>query len=466
MTAGTSAAPRAAGPRTAAAPASEAAEGPALPVLWSLNGLRAAGAVLVMLYHVNSFDLQVIRGSSAFYTGVGLFFVLSGFVLTWTARPGTPVKAFYTRRLARILPNYLTAFVIGLAVTVLVVGTRPDLPTVLAGLFLVQAWSPDQQVVFAMNGVAWSLSCEIAFYAAFPLLLRLLRRLRARGRVALVGTALLVPPVVGLIWPTLIPVLFHLPVSRLPEFALGMVTALAVQEGWRPRVPAPVLLGLLATCILGAAAVDVYPTALTALLAVAFAPLAARCAWGDIEGRNRWARHPAVKLGGALSFTFYLLHELVIKTVLATPLRGPVTILVVLVVSGVLAFAMWRLVELPARAGILRVTGQPGPRPPGQHGTAHRGPQHGRARGTAWSEGTGTLAPRVLDAAAAPEAQATTTTSTADVVLPEPALTDAPATAPAEPPRAPVDSWRTPDLATTWALRTPAARAWGVADTP
>jgi peptidoglycan/LPS O-acetylase OafA/YrhL len=354
-------------------------------VLWSLNGLRAAGAVLVMLYHVNSWNLQVLRGSSAFFTGVGLFFVLSGFVLTWTARPGTTIGAFYTRRLARIFPNHLVALALGIVVTVLVLRTPTDASTVLLGTFLLQAWSPDQQAVFALNGVAWSLSCEIAFYAAFPALLWGLRRMRAGTRATVAVAALLVPTAIGLAWPALVPLLFHLPPSRLPEFVLGMVTAMAVQDGWRPRVPAPVLLGVLAAAILGAAAVAVHPTALTALLALVFAPLAARCAWGDVDGRNRWARHPAVMLGGALSFSFYLVHELVIKVLVATPVRGWVTVPLVLLVSGLLAFALWRGVELPARARILAVAGQPGPRLLGTGRVVSRRPRHSRPLSVVWS---------------------------------------------------------------------------------
>lgn len=358
---------------------------PTPPILWSLNGLRAVGALLVMLYHVNSWDLQVIRGSSAGYTGVGLFFVLSGFVLTWTARPGTTVGTFATRRLARIYPNYLVSFLLGLAVTVLVVGTTVEPRTALAGVLLVQAWSPDPDVVFAVNGVAWSLSCEVAFYLAFPLLLWGLRRMRQRTRAAVATIALAVPPVIGLLWPTLIPLLFHLPPSRLPEFVLGMVTAMAVLDGWRPRVPAPVLLGLLAVAVLGAARFPVHPTVLTAALAAVFAPLAARCAWGDVHGGNGWARHPVVIVAGALSFSFYLLHELVIKLLIATPLRGPMTIPVVLVVSAALAFVMYRTVELPARARIIVRMRDPAPRVAAIRHTESRRPRHARARSTAWS---------------------------------------------------------------------------------
>ncbi len=364
-------------------------------MLWSLNGLRASGALLVMLYHVNSWDLQVIRGSSAGFTGVGLFFVLSGFVLTWTARPGTTLGTFYRRRLARIVPNHLVAFGLGILVTLTVLGTSLDPVAVLSGVFLVQAWSPDGDVVFAVNGVSWSLSCEIAFYLAFPFLLWGLRRLRAGTRAVVAVAALVTPAVIGTLWPTLIPLLFHLPPSRLPEFGLGMVTAMAVQEGWRPRVPAPVLLAALAVGILAAARFDLSPVILTAVLAAIFAPLAARCAWGDVDGRNRWARHPVVMIGGALSFAFYLVHELVIKVLVVTPVRGLITIPLVTVVSAALAYCLYRGVEIPARRRMLAMA-----RPLPLLSAAARsrtqgGPRHGRPRTATWSAPAPAPAPGV-----------------------------------------------------------------------
>jgi hypothetical protein len=203
-----------------------------------------------------------------------------------------------------------------------------------------------------------------------------------------VGTALVTPPLLALLWPAVAPLLFHLPVARLPEFCVGMITAVAVQGGWRPRLPVPVLLGVLAVTILGAAAVDerLPSTALTALLAAMFAPLAARCAWGDVEGRNTWVQHPAVMLAGALSFSFYLLHEMVIKVLVATPLRGWWVVPFVLIVSAALSYALWRAVELPGRAQILRLSGQSAPRLGSTPAVAaSRRPRHSRPWSVAWS---------------------------------------------------------------------------------
>jgi peptidoglycan/LPS O-acetylase OafA/YrhL len=40
-------------------------------------------------------------------TGVSFFFVLSGFVLTWSARPDDIATGFWRRRIARIYPVHL-----------------------------------------------------------------------------------------------------------------------------------------------------------------------------------------------------------------------------------------------------------------------------------------------------------------------------------------------------------------------
>lgn len=44
-------------------------------------------------------------------SGVTFFFVLSGFLLAWSARPGDRARSFYRRRFARIYPAYLSSLV-------------------------------------------------------------------------------------------------------------------------------------------------------------------------------------------------------------------------------------------------------------------------------------------------------------------------------------------------------------------
>lgn len=86
------------------------------PRLSSLTGMRFIAALLVFATHV-TFYMVLVGGSlgegmrkifslSGPY-GVGFFFILSGFVLTWTAKPGDTALGFWRRRLAKVYPNHL-----------------------------------------------------------------------------------------------------------------------------------------------------------------------------------------------------------------------------------------------------------------------------------------------------------------------------------------------------------------------
>ncbi|HYA44548.1 MAG TPA: acyltransferase family protein [Acidimicrobiales bacterium] len=85
-------------------------------------------------------------GSSA----VALFFVLSGFVLAWSAKPGAQARAFYVRRVARIYPVHLV--MLAAAAVLPVVQVARSVTVALPSLFLVQAWSTNLNVVYGMNG--------------------------------------------------------------------------------------------------------------------------------------------------------------------------------------------------------------------------------------------------------------------------------------------------------------------------
>jgi|UPI00082F05B4 peptidoglycan/LPS O-acetylase OafA/YrhL len=322
-----------------------------------LTSLRAAAALLVLLYHLTFWGVLDVPGTDAGYAGVGLFFVLSGFVLTWSARPGQSHAGFLWRRFARIYPNHLVTFVAAV-VFCLAVGALVTPGLVVADLLLVQAWSPSGETAMSINNVAWSLSCEAAFYVAFPFLLRGLTALRPTPRTTVALAAVAAPLVVGLVWPGLAPWFYHLPLTRAPEFVLGIVAALAVQEGWRPRVGptvggilvlgAVVLAGLLAPGTLGTGTLVV-----TAGLAVPFALLVAAFAAHDLDGPRGWTAHPWLVLAGAVSYAFYLVHELVVRGFVVLGGTGPVAAAGVLLLASAGAYGLYRLVEVPSRRRLL-----------------------------------------------------------------------------------------------------------------
>ncbi len=72
-----------------------------------IDGLRAIAIVSVILYHIDS---GILLGG---YTGVDIFFVISGFLITShllyeiTMKKDFSFKRFYIRRIKRILPALL-----------------------------------------------------------------------------------------------------------------------------------------------------------------------------------------------------------------------------------------------------------------------------------------------------------------------------------------------------------------------
>ena len=76
---------------------------------------------------------------SEFLIGVGLpmlslFFMLSGFVLTWSSKPGEKARFFWRRRFFRVIPNHVVTFVLA---CILVVGATTNW---LPNLLLVHTW--------------------------------------------------------------------------------------------------------------------------------------------------------------------------------------------------------------------------------------------------------------------------------------------------------------------------------------
>lgn len=113
------------------------------------------------------------------YLGVPLFFLLSGYLLTWTeekrARRGTYSTLSYVKRRAlRLVPAYYAAT----ALVVLLWPTSPSLGDVALVLTFLHGFKPSFPV--GLDPAVWSLTPEIVFYAILPLLVLKFRGLRQR----------------------------------------------------------------------------------------------------------------------------------------------------------------------------------------------------------------------------------------------------------------------------------------------
>jgi peptidoglycan/LPS O-acetylase OafA/YrhL len=156
----------------------------------AVEGMRACAAMGVVVTHV-AFQTGHSSGAAGrlfgrFDLAVAVFFALSGFLL-WRGHAAAarglgprPRTGHYLRsRAVRIMPAYVVAVVV---ILTLLPDADHASPTVwLANLTLTQIYVP----LTLTGGLTqmWSLSVEVSFYLALPVLALLARRLPVRARV-------------------------------------------------------------------------------------------------------------------------------------------------------------------------------------------------------------------------------------------------------------------------------------------
>lgn len=348
--------------------------------LRGLTALRFVAATMVLLHHqadVSPLPFGLTALGHVGFVGVDFFFVLSGFVLTWSHREGQRTTTFWRRRIARVYPLHVVGWFAALGLT-LAHDQRPE-PLLAWGLalILVQAWVPRSEWAYSANGVSWSLSCEALFYATFPWLRPLVARLSVRDTARTgfaVYAVMLLAVVVVRAWNPAADagnpgVLYTDPLYRLGEFALGIVLARAVAAGWRPRCPAWAALGvtLLAwltvatvfarlasdpdlTRFTGPAAIrEIGGLVLLPLLVLVVATVATDERAGTLP---RWLGSRVAVMLGRWSFAFYVVHQLVVHAFepalpTTTAAQQLVALAVVGAVSLLLAAVLHHAVEVP-----------------------------------------------------------------------------------------------------------------------
>jgi peptidoglycan/LPS O-acetylase OafA/YrhL len=167
----------------------------------NLDGIRFIAALLVILHHAQFFKTHHQVGVLTFLDGaflstgrigVNLFFVLSGFLISYllmseNAQTGTiNFRNFYFRRILRIWPLYL-AYGIGLTLlspfllNLIGVSTPFDPHTIWTNLLFLVLFAVNIQLAFfpynqGIVEITWSVCIEEQFYLLWPLLLLLFRK--------------------------------------------------------------------------------------------------------------------------------------------------------------------------------------------------------------------------------------------------------------------------------------------------
>jgi peptidoglycan/LPS O-acetylase OafA/YrhL len=342
----------------------------------NLTAVRLLAATLVLVFHLTE-DSQfrvvpwalrpLIRQG---FTGVSIFFVLSGFVLAYNHLQVRSKGQFYVARIARIYPLYLLAllwmvpFKLGGAHLPNDSGVAKPV-VILVSALAIQTWFPN--MALDLNTPGWTISVEAFFYLLFPFLIPfVVRHLKERWRW-MVGLWLLflVPPVLvnyGPHWfghalPPRMNDILHgallVPAMRVGEFMLGMFAGAQFRRaprsfsGWSVSAWG-------AACIAGVylsnyVTHEVVRNDLMALLYTAF--LIVLAGW-----KSPFLETAFWQVGGEISFGIYLLQYPLIVTMRAIFNRyvpGHNYKYPLVFVLPVLAFVTYTYVEKPARRAIL-----------------------------------------------------------------------------------------------------------------
>jgi peptidoglycan/LPS O-acetylase OafA/YrhL len=370
----------------------------------ALTGLRIIAAVWVVLFHFRPLLRDAAPGFrdalapvlNCGAQGVDLFFILSGFVLTWNYldRMGWAFSAratlhFLWLRLARVWPVYLVTLHLAAlwVIFTLHVGHVPskDVSQLTAvsyvrQILLVQLWFQPYFDGSSWDGPAWSISAEWLAYLLFGVLVlavfRMAHATRARSLMWLAVAASL-PPVVLL----LLSGQFYTPWSWLPrivmQFTAGAMVAAAVGR-LRPTDRARARAGYASVLLIAAIVVllyrfDAHPLHgvqdTGGLVDVLFVPLVMTLAIG--AGSLPWLLSTRLMVfGGQISFCVYMVHELVHTAWIWAAEQfqltlhgyvGKLLVLGLLTITIGAAIVLFHFVEEPARRWMRRMVHVPDP---------------------------------------------------------------------------------------------------------
>ena len=319
--------------------------------------LRGICAIAVLVYHVLAWNDWAHLYNWGTY-GVYIFFVLSGasMYVAYSERfaKGYSIAKFLALRLIRLLPLYLMAMVLALAIKFMRSGA--DLSTI--GMAYLNAF-----LLFGLGNPGstsqvtggWSIGIEFVFYLVFPVLLALVSGKRWLWVLLVAFTSQHVFINTVLHGATLVESwsIYTQFLAFGFYFAAGCAIGRAMQEGWLRAswLGAPLLVGALAVLALTSQATS--EASLTGLLGILLSLLAVTAVASSATLQFRFGGHRLADLLGKSSYGVYILHPLIggtLKTVAKSIPMHPATILgLTVVMTVVLALLVERYLEQPAQ---------------------------------------------------------------------------------------------------------------------
>ena len=315
---------------------------------------RFFAAVMVLLFHYTFNGIlngkistithiePLIEITKYGYLGVELFFMISGYVIFFSAKNRSPTQ-FAVSRAVRLYPSYWFAIIFTSFFSLLWGGEKMAVyfTQILVNLTMLQSWIGFSHV----DGVYWSLAYEISFYAAvsIALLAGLQKHLES----------------LFIIWPLLMCAAFFLNMEHLPYlggyyyyFSAGALFAILKEKrNFYTIFPLLLILGLCVTFSLGVAEVKtlkqgtVYSAPIIAGIVSTF--FVFFLLQNNVQVQS--LRLPLSNTLGALTYPVYLIHAhfgyMFISQFATEKNKQFIYLLTVLIVIST-AFIMHKLIEL------------------------------------------------------------------------------------------------------------------------
>ena len=331
----------------------------------TLDLLRLFAALAVVLFH------YLFRGAAADdylasgfpeaapialygYLGVDLFFLISGFVIAWSAE-GRRWDLFAIARFARLYPGFLACM--SVSFIMMLIAASPQFPTSLAQFAAnLLLFSPALGQPF-MDGVYWSIVLEVVFYGwvTLALMLGIFQKWKLQLVTGWLALCMLNEFVIGsgaarLLFLT----------EYGPFFAGGILIHHLYSNGRSPEGLLLLAASFLLSCnmlLIGQAwmfahyGIAVSTPALFVANLFMYGILIASIHWRAFVPSS-----PTILMLGGLTYPLYLLHQHIgyIAINRLAPLIGnwPAAGLVVLMML-VLSWSVWRFIESPSRRRIV-----------------------------------------------------------------------------------------------------------------
>ena len=327
-----------------------------------IDGLRAVAVISVILFHL---DINVFSGG---FTGVDIFFVISGYLVTRIVardiNAGTfTFSGFYLRRIRRLVPALVVTVLATLVLSVIILTpqhferlAKSSIAAIFSfsniffsfesGYFDVDAW---QKPLLH----TWSLSVEEQFYLVWPLFIFICIRIFGTPSLKWLVAALFVVSLVSsvVITARYPEAAFFITPIRMFEFAAGGI-ALFLEKNPAQRRPQQLLplFGIVTIlyCVFTFSS-DLYFPGYIAIAPCLGALLVITGSGGSVVARAL-SFAPLVYLG-KISYSLYLAHWPIIVLYKYVSLRDINTLdaLIITLLTGCMALCLYYFVELKFR---------------------------------------------------------------------------------------------------------------------